>query len=286
MTIQLLLQSIVNGVGLSMVYILVALGLTLIFSILRVINFAHGEFYMMGGFIAYYGAHLFGLNYFVTLIAAFVLVGVAGVLVERTIFAPMRANILGGFIVSLGLLWILQSSATTLFGVLDKEVGSPFHGVVRVMGIVISQERLFVIVCCALLFVCLYAFLRFSVYGMALRAAAQDMEAAALQGVNVERLASLSFGIGCALAGIAGALLAPVYFVSPYMGTLPVVKAFIIIILGGMGSVPGAVVGGFFLGLLESVAPLYMPLAAVEILSFLVVMAVLLVRPQGLLGRA
>jgi len=286
MTYQLLGQSIVNGIGLSMVYILVALGLTLIFSILRIINFAHGEFYMLGGFAAYYLTGTWGINYFVTIILAFIVVGAIGVATERLIFAPLRDNLLAGFIVSLGLLWILQAGATIVAGVLDKEVATQFPGVIRGFGIVISNERLFVIVCSAALMVCLYAFLSLSRHGLALRAVAQDLDAAALQGVNVDRIASLAFGIGCALAGAAGALLAPVYFVSPFMGTLPVIKAFIIIILGGMGSLFGAIVGGFILGFMESIAPLYFPIAAVEILGFVLVMFVLVVRPRGLFGRA
>lgn len=285
MTYQLLGQSIVNGVGLSMVYILVALGLTLIFSILRIINFAHGEFYMLGGFAAYYLTGAWEINYFLTIILAFIIIGAIGVMTERLFFAPLRDNLLAGFIVSLGLLWILQGSATIAFGVLDKEVATQFPGILRAFGIVIPKERLFVILCSVALIVFLYAFLTLSRHGLALRAVAQDMDAAALQGINVDRIAGLAFGIGCAIAGVAGTLLAPVYFVSPFIGTLPVIKAFIIIILGGMGSLTGAIVGGFILGFMESVAPLYFPIAAVEILGFVLVMFVLVVRPRGLFGH-
>jgi branched-chain amino acid transport system permease protein len=286
MTTQLLAQSLVNGVSLSMVYILVALGLTLIFSILRIINFAHGEFYMMGAFVSYYLTQFLQFNYLLTIVVAFCAVGIVGMLVERAIFAPLRGNLLGGFIASLGLLWIMQSVAVVIFGVVDKDVPGYFHGIVRMFGVVIAKERLFVLACCAALIVGLYVFLRTSRHGIALRAVAQDIEAAALQGVNVDLLSALAFGIGCALAAAAGALLAPVYFVSPFMGTLPVIKAFVIVILGGMGSLAGAVVGGFFLGLLESIAPIYFPLASVEILGFVVVMVVLIVRPRGLFGHA
>jgi branched-chain amino acid transport system permease protein len=180
----------------------------------------------------------------------------------------------------------MQSSAILIFGVVDKEVHGAFNGVVHAFGVVIARERLFVIACCAALIVCFYLFLRTSRHGIALRAIAQDSDAAALQGVDVNRLSAWAFGIGCAIAAVAGALLAPVYFVSPTMGTMPVIKAFIIIILGGMGSLVGAIYGGFLIGLLESIAPLYVPAAAVEMLGFLVVMAVLIVRPQGLFGNA
>ena len=191
MTVQLLLQGLVNGVGLSMVYILVALGLTLIFSILRIINFAHGEFYMMGGFISYYCTQYLQTNYVLTIIIAFGVVLVAGILVERLIFSRLRANLLAGFIASLGLLWIMQSSAILIFGVVDKEVHGAFDGVVRAFGVVIAKERLFVIACCAGLIACFYLFLRTSRHGIALRAIAQDSDAAALQGVDVNRLSAL-----------------------------------------------------------------------------------------------
>ena len=269
-----------------MVYILVALGLTLIFSILEIINFAHGEFYMLGGFVTYYAFGVLGLNYFATLGLAVLLVGTAGLVAERLVFRHLRGRTLNAFIVSLGLLWVLQASAQLTFGVLDKSVPSAFSGVVRLSGLVVSRERLVVIVVAVALMVGLYGFLKFTRAGHAMRAMAQDAEAAALQGVNIELVSALGFGIGCALAGAAGALLAPVFAVSPTMGALPVIKAFIIIIVGGMGSLPGAVLGGLLLGITEGIGTLFMSSAAVNLLGFLMVIAILLMRPRGLLGAA
>ena len=286
MSPELFAQSLVNGVGLALVYALVALGLTLIFSIMGIINFAHGEFFMLGGFIAYYVYGVYGVNYLMTLLLAMGIVGGLGALTERWLFAPIRENAMSGFVASLGLLWVLQSLATLAFGALDKAVPSPFPGVIRRLGVILSFERLVVIVCSAVLIAALYLFIQYTRYGLALRAVAQDGRAAAFQGINVDGMSTLAFGIGTALAGVAGVLLAPVFFVSPFMGSLPVVKAFIIIILGGIGSLSGAVLGGFVLGLFESVAPIFVPVAAADILSFLVVMLVLVVRPRGLLGRA
>jgi branched-chain amino acid transport system permease protein len=286
MTLQTIAQSLANGVGLALVYVLIALGLTLIFSILRIINFAHGEFYMMGGFVAYGLTQLLHVPYLLTPPAAFVIVGLVGIVIERLVFAPLRTAPLNGLIASLGLLWVLQSLAIISFGVVEKEVASPIGGVTVLAGAIVPNERLFVMGSAATLISGLWVFLRFSRHGLALRAVAQDRDAAALQGAEPERIAALAFGIGCALAGVAGALLAPVFFVSPFMGALPVIKAFVVIILGGMGSLSGAVLGGFVLGLTESVAPLIMPAAAVEMLGFLLVIVVLMLRPQGLLGRA
>jgi len=286
MPIELLVQALLNGFGLAVVYILVALGLTLIFSILEVINFAHGEFYMLGGFAAYYLSAVGGLNYVATLVLAMLLVGLAGVVAERLVFRHLRGKTLNAFIVSLGLLWVLQATAQLSFGVLDKSVPSGVSGIVRLGGVIVSRERMFVILTAVALIVGLYLFLKFTRTGQAMRAVAQDAEAAALQGVNIELTSALGFGIGCALAGAAGALLAPIFAVSPTMGALPVVKAFIIIIVGGMGSLPGAVLGGLLLGAVEGVGTLFMSSAAVNILGFLMVIAILLLRPRGLLGAA
>ena len=286
MPIELLIQAVLNGFGLAVVYILVALGLTLIFSILEVINFAHGEFYMLGGFAAYYLSAVGGLNYVATLVLAMLLVGLAGVVAERLVFRHLRGKTLNAFIVSLGLLWVLQATAQLSFGVLDKSVPSAVSGIVRLGGVIVSRERMFVILTAVALIVGLYLFLKFTRIGQAMRAVAQDAEAAALQGVNIELTSALGFGLGCALAGAAGALLAPIFAVSPTMGALPVVKAFIIIIVGGMGSLPGAVLGGLLLGAVEGVGTLFMSSAAVNILGFLMVIAILLLRPRGLLGAA
>ena len=286
MPIELLIQALLNGFGLAVVYILVALGLTLIFSILEVINFAHGEFYMLGGFAAYYLSAVGGLNYVATLVLAMLLVGLAGVVAERLVFRHLRGKTLNAFIVSLGLLWVLQATAQLSFGVLDKSVPSAVSGIVRLGGVIVSRERMFVILTAVALIVGLYLFLKFTRTGQAMRAVAQDAEAAALQGVNIELTSALGFGIGCALAGAAGALLAPIFAVSPTMGALPVVKAFIIIIVGGMGSLPGAVLGGLLLSAVEGVGTLFMSSAAVNILGFLMVIAILLLRPRGLLGAA
>jgi len=285
-SIDLLVQALLNGFGLAMVYVLVALGLTLIFSILEIINFAHGEFYMLGGYVTYYVFAVFGVNYFATLGFAILAVGLAGVVAERLIFRYLRGKTLNAFIVSLGLLWVMQASAQLSFGVLDKPVPSAFSGIVRAFGLVISVERLVVSLSAIVLIAALYLFLRWSRPGRAMRAVAQDADAAALQGVDIELVSALGFGIGCALAGGAGGLLAPVFAVSPAMGALPVVKAFIIIIIGGMGSLPGAVVGGLLLGSVEGLGSLFMGSAAVNVLGFLVVILVLLVRPRGLFGGA
>jgi branched-chain amino acid transport system permease protein len=279
---QILLQSLINGASVALVYALVALGLTLIFSIMGIINFAHGEFYMLGGFAIYYLVEVVGLNYFASLLVAFVGVGILGFCIERIVFAPLRDQPLSGFISSLGLLWVLQSIASICFGVLDKGVHSPFDGVWREYGLVISRERLFVAFASLILIFLLYAFLKLSKHGLALRAVAQERDSASLNGINVDFVTGMTFGVGCALAAAAGGLLAPVLYVNPSMGGQPLVKAFIIVIIGGMGSLPGAVAGGALLGLLESLGPIFLSAASVELLGFFAIVALLLVKPTGI----
>jgi branched-chain amino acid transport system permease protein len=285
-TTNVLVQALLNGFGLAMAYVLVALGLTLIFSILEIINFAHGEFYMVGAFTTYVAFTLLHVPYVVALIAAIVVVGLAGAVAERLIFRHLRGKTLNAFIVSLGLLWVMQAVAQIAFGIQDKAVPSAFSGVLRMGGVFISYERLAVTLCAVVLIVALYAFLEWTKTGRAMRATAQDADGAALQGVNIELVSMLGFALGCALAGASGALLAPIFSVGPWMGALPVVKAFIIIIVGGMGSLPGAVLGGLMLGIVEGVGTLFFSSAAVNMLGFLLVIAVLLLRPRGLLGGA
>jgi branched-chain amino acid transport system permease protein len=284
MSLNLLVQALLNGFGLAMAYVLVALGLTLIFSIFEIINFAHGEFYMLGAYVAYLALGAWGLPYVVALLTSIVCVAMAGLVAERLVFRHLRGKTLNAFIVSLGLLGVMQAAAQLAFGVQDKSVPSAFSGIVRVGGIVMSFERLAVTVAAAGLIVALYAFLEHTRTGRAMRATAQDADAAALLGVNIEAVSAFGFAVGCGLAGASGALLAPIFSVSPSMGALPVVKAFIIIIIGGMGSLPGAVLGGLLLGAVEGVGTLFFSSAAVNLLGFLMVIAILLLRPRGLLG--
>jgi branched-chain amino acid transport system permease protein len=286
MTANVLVQALLNGFGLAMAYVLVALGLTLIFSILEIINFAHGEFYMFGAFVTYLAFTQVKAPFVVALLAAIVVVGLAGAVAERLVFRHLRGKTLNAFIVSLGLLWVMQAVAQIIFGIQDKSVPSAFSGVLRLGGVFISIERFAVILCALVLIVALYGFLEWTRLGRAMRAAAQDADGAALQGVNIELISALGFGLGCALAGASGALLAPVLSVSPWMGALPVVKAFIIIIVGGMGSLPGAVLGGLILGAVEGVGTLFFSSAAVNMLGFLMVIAILVLRPRGLVGGA
>ena len=288
MEITLLLQGGLNGVMLGLNYGLIALGLSLIFGIMGIVNFAHGEMYMLGGYVAYYLVGRFRFNFLTTMIAGVVIVGLLGALIEKTLFRPLTTRpkeALTSLIAAVGLAWVLQMLAVICFGELDRNVPSAFKGIIHMGGVVITKERLAAIIIALVLVSLLTLFLMKTKIGMAIRAVAQDKEAAALQGIQVSRITSLSFGIGCALAGAAGVLMAPIFCVSRFLGCEEILKAFLVVILGGMGSIPGAMLGGLVLGFIESFGSLFFTVPVVNAITFVLIIIILIVRPQGLLGH-
>jgi branched-chain amino acid transport system permease protein len=288
MEITLLFQGGLNGVMLGLNYALIALGLSLIFGIMGIVNFAHGEMYMLGGYVAYFLIGQFGLDFFSAIIGAVVIIGLLGMLFEKIIFRPLTMRpkeALTSMIAAVGLAWVLQMLAVICFGDLDRKVPSTFKGIINMGGVVITKERLVTIIVGIVLVLLLNLFLLRTRMGIAIRAVAQDKEAAALQGVQVSRISALSFGIGCALAGSAGALMAPIFSVSPFLGGDVILKAFLVVILGGMGSIPGAMLGGLVLGFIESFGSLFFTVPTVSAITFSLIILILIVRPQGLLGH-
>lgn len=288
MEITLLLQGGLNGVMLGLNYGLIALGLSLIFGIMGIVNFAHGEMYMLGGYVAYFLVGRFGFNFFATIIAGVVIVGLLGILFEKILFRPLTTRpkeALTSLIAAVGLAWVLQMLAVICFGELDRNVPSAFKGIINMGGVVITKERLATIMIAIVLVLMLNLFLLRTRIGKAIRAVAQDKEAAALQGIQVSHISALSFGIGCALAGAAGVLMAPIFGVSPFLGGEVILKAFLVVILGGMGSIPGAMLGGLVLGFIESFGSLFFTVPTVSAITFILIIIILIVRPQGLLGH-
>jgi len=288
MEITLLFQGGLNGVMLGLNYALIALGLSLIFGIMGIVNFAHGEMYMLGGYVSYFLIGRFGFDFFTSIIAAIVIIGLLGMLFEKSIFRPLTTRpreALTSLIAAVGLAWVLQMLAVICFGDLDRNVPSTFKGIINMGGVVITKERLVTIIIGIVLVLLLNLFLLRTRMGNAIRAVAQDKEAAALQGVQVSRISALSFGIGCALAGAAGALMAPIFSVSPFLGGEVILKAFLVVILGGMGSIPGAMLGGLVLGFIESFGSLFFAVPTVSAITFVLIIVILIIRPQGLLGH-
>lgn len=284
MTVALLVQSTVMGVSIGSIYILMALGLTLMFGMMHIINFAHGAVYMLGAFVIYYAFFQGGTPYFLAFLLAMILLGAFGFLIERSIYRPIKGGIEPTLVALLAVTTFLQAAGYPVFGQLDKHVPSVFEGSWTILDVPISVERLIIVPIALVLVVGLYLFINKSKIGAAMRAIEQDKEAAALQGVNVNLINALAFAVGFALAAASGALIAPIFKLDPMMGEQPLLKAFIIIILGGLGSIPGAIVGGLMLGFIDSILATAVGVEPAFLLSFVFIILLLFFKPNGLFG--
>jgi branched-chain amino acid transport system permease protein len=284
MSLELLVQSAIIGLSIGAIYILMALGLTLMFGMMHIINFAHGAIYMLGAFVIYYFFHLWGLPYWLAFFVAMILLGLFGFGVERFIYRTVKGNIEPTLVALLALTTLLQAAGYPVFGPLDKNVASVFEGSYIIFGTPISAERLMIIPVAAVLVLALYLFINKTKMGAAMRSIEQDKEAAALQGVNVNVVNAVSFAVGFSLAAAAGALMAPIFKLDPMMGEQPLLKAFIIIILGGLGSIPGAILGGLILGFIDSIVATAVGVEPAFLLSFVFIILLLLFKPNGLFG--
>ena len=285
--LELLLQTSVNAIYAASYMALIAVGFVLIFGVMGVINFAHGELYMFGAYAVVYVYAENQLPFFLAVAAGLVFVGLLGLLMERALFRPLRDNPLGGLIASIGFLLILQTAAVLGFGVRMEHIPPPTREMLEVFGIegvVLSVQRLYVIVAAVLLLGALWIFLRRSKFGVALRACAQDAEAAALQGISMNQAARIAMFIGAALAGIAGALTAPLVRTYPFMGHSVIVTAFIIIIVGGIGSLEGAVVAAVLYAMVHTFVTTFIDGVIADIVGLLLMLLVLVIRPTGLFG--
>ncbi len=281
----LLAQILSNGMTAGLVYVLMALGFTLIFGIMRIVNFAHGEFYMLGAFVVFVLFGKLGWNYYAAVAVAAVGVGLLGALIERLLLRPFIGRELNGMIMALAIAITLQSLASILFGPEELAVPRPVTGVLSLGVAKMPLDRVAVGGVTLAILALFWAFLSFTRWGLAMRAVAQDSAVAALQGVRPKVMHPLAFGVGSVLAACAGALMAPVYTIYPYMGELPMLKAFVVVILGGLGSIPGAVIGGLLLGLAESVFATMYNTTIATMVAFGMVIGILLLRPRGLMGR-
>jgi branched-chain amino acid transport system permease protein len=282
------LQHLINALILGSTYALLGIGLTLIFGIMRVVNFAHGELYSFGAYFLYLVAVLLGANFFVGLIAAIVAGCLLGALLEIILLRPMRgADIDTTMLVMIGAMIVMQNGEQFIWGGVAKSVSTPFPELPLVIGpFSVSWLRLFVL-CAALTLIGLsYLLINRTKLGKAMRATFQDRDAAALMGVNIQFIYMATFAVGSSLAAAAGALLGPVYVISPQMGNLASLKAFAIVILGGLGSIGGAAIGGFMLALAEELGAGYVSSGYRDAMGFLIIIGVLLFKPTGLSARA
>jgi branched-chain amino acid transport system permease protein len=285
--LDLILQTCVNALYAASFMALIAVGLVLIFGVMGVINFAHGELYMLGAYCVVYLYVDQTLPFVVAVAAGLVFVGLVGIAMEHGLFRPLRDNPLGGLIASIGLLLMLQALAAIGFGVRMESIPPPTQTVVPLTAsgaVGIPLQRLYVFIAAVVLLAALWVFLRRSKFGWALRACAQDAEAAALQGISLNQTARIAMFIGAALAGVAGALTAPLVRTYPYMGHSVIVTAFIIIIVGGIGSLEGAVLAAVLYAFVNTFVTTFADGVIADIVGLLLMLLVLVVRPTGLFG--
>jgi branched-chain amino acid transport system permease protein len=279
------LQSIVNGLASGGIYILVALGLTLVLSIMGIVQMSHGEIYMFGAYGVYYLFAAIGLNFVLAVACSTLLVGIFGILLERFCFRPFRADPDRAMIIAIGLILVLQNIALVVAGGTPRSYVSPFAGILHYGGISLSVERLVIVVVGFVLLVCLHLFIRMTKTGQAMISISQDREGAALQGIDINRISAIAMFLGCGLAALAGALVGSLFGITPTMGGFALMKGIAVIILGGLGSIPGAVLGGLIIGLIDGIMPVLTTAHIAGATGFGVIILILFLRPQGIWGH-
>ncbi|WP_424627796.1 branched-chain amino acid ABC transporter permease [Bradyrhizobium sp. SYSU BS000235] len=287
MPLPLFAEQIINGIILGSMYALVASGLTLIWGTMRMLNFAHGEFYMLGGYFFFLLMSSMGMPAAMAVPLAIALVFIAGLAVERVSVHPLLGKPQWEFstlVSTLGVSIFLQNAALHIWGEKFKTVPYFINGVMRVMGMRLSYQRLLIFAVAAGTMLAMWYLLRRTRFGMALRATAMDRDAAVLYGVNVYRVFTVTFGIAAALAGLAATMLASINSISPWMGAPLMLKGFVVVVLGGLGSFQGAIVGGILIGIVETLGVIVWSSQWREVISFSVLILILWFRPWGLFG--
>jgi len=267
------------------IYSLVALGLTLEYGILNIPNFAHGVLYTVGAYIAFLCVMSLGLNYWIAILCAMAVLALIGIIMHRLVYHPLvQAPHLNSFIAAIGLIFMFKAGMLIIWGPDFKRFANINEGVFNIAGTIITTQRIVIVVVAVALIVLLNLFIKKTIMGATIEALAQDREGALLVGINVNRVETMVFAVGSALAAVAAALIAPIFLVYNTMGDAVILKAFVIIILGGMGSIPGAIIGGYMIGLVESLGGAYVSTDFNEIIAFGILIAVLAFKPTGLFG--
>lgn len=284
------LTYLINGISLGSVYALIALGYTMVYGIAKMLNFAHGDVIMIGSYVVFFVFGSFGLNPIVSVLLSMVVCTILGITIERVAYRPLRgAPSLAVLITAIGVSYLLQQVAQLLW----KSDPKSFKSVVGLQPVsmfggqlVISGETIVTIAACVIIMIALTLFINHTSTGHAMLAVSEDRGAAQLMGVNVNATISLTFAIGSALAAVAGALLCSSYpTLQPTTGAMPGIKAFVAAVFGGIGSIPGAFIGGILLGVIENLSKAYISTQLSDAIVFMVLIVVLLVKPTGLLGK-
>jgi len=282
-----LIGALLWGVVIGCIYILLATGLNIIFGVMKLVNFAHGQLLMIGAYIAFAAATALGLNAYIAILVAMGVVALIGVGLERFTFRRvLGTDKLNEIFVSLGLIYVFENAAVLLWGNRSQQIASPFQGLQLSLGQVsIGYDRLLAISVVIVILIALFLLLKKTKIGLAMRATSQKSTASMLMGVNIEKVYIFTFALGAALAGAAGALYGIIFNFNPTIGALPTIKAFAIIIIGGLGSIPGAVIGGLLYGIAENTAVYFLGGIWQDAIAFALLIIVLVIRPTGIFGE-
>jgi branched-chain amino acid transport system permease protein len=283
--VSLLFQQTINGIMVGSVYAVVALGLTLEYGILTIPNFAHGVLYTVGAYLTFLAVVSLGFNYWIAILFAMAALALIGMIIYRLVYHPLVNDPhLNSFIAAIGLILMFKAVMLLTWGTDFKRFPPTNDSVFNILGTVITSQRILIVVITVILIVLLNLFIKKTMAGATIEALAQDREGALLAGINVNRVETLVFAVGSALAAVAAALISPIFLVYNTMGDSVILKAFVIIILGGMGSIPGAIIGGYIIGLVESLGGAYLSTDYNEIIAFAILIGVLAFKPTGLFG--
>ena len=281
---------ILNGISLGSVYAIIALGYTMVYGIAKMLNFAHGDIIMVGSYLAFIAINSMGLPVPVSILLSVVVCTVLGMVIERVAYKPLRhASKLAVLITAIGASYFLQNVALLIFGANTKSFTSIVgNGSVQLAGgaLSVTMVTIVTVIACVVIMIGLMAFMKYSKAGHAMLAVSEDDGAAQLMGINVNATIALTFAIGSGLAAIAGVLLCSAYpSLTPYTGSMPGIKAFVAAVFGGIGSIPGAFIGGILLGVIEILGKAYISSQLADAIVFAVLIVVLVVKPTGLLGK-
>ena len=286
---QLLMQQMVNGIALGSIYAMIALGYTMVYGTIRLINFAHGDVYMLGAFLGYYLVTILGVNWMLALLITMGVIAVVGVLIERIAYKPLRHSTrVAALITAIGVSYLIQNLMIYFVGPEMRAFPAPIEvKMFKVFGLIVNSKQLLVLAVTITVMIALQIIVQHTRMGKAMRAVAVDQDAAQLMGINVDRVISFTFALGSALAGLAG-ILVGIYYnsIQATMGTAPGLKAFIAAVVGGIGSIPGAMIGGYLIGILETLVTYMGGAMYKDAVVYGLLIIILLVLPSGLLGKS
>lgn len=286
--IGILLQQLANGLVNGMGYVLIALGLTIVFGVMKVVNFAHGEFYVLGAYASFFVMQALGVSYLLSVPAAILIVSAVGIVANHLFFRPTRGqHEIVGLMSSVALSLILLNGVLFYFSGEPRTISSPYSNAVLNVGpVFLTEQRIIAMIAVTILIGGTWLFVTKTSLGKMMQATSQNIDGAALSGINADRVYLVTFALGCGLAGAAGALLGPLVTIYPTLGEWAVLKAFVVVIVGGLGSISGAIIAGIGLGLIEAISAGYLSSALQDVFGYAAIIAVLMFRPQGIFGRS